>query len=140
MGKYRVHVFFEDKSFLELIKKILAKRSRFELCGCRCLSGPPEAVLKPCDCSGKERCVDIIILRRHAGNLRALEVLRQQAANQCKVPWDNKLVISSIYDDAGEIDQIKGLGATVMEMPVSIKAIDGWLDRCEERLKGLDKA
>ncbi|GEM_PF-5272978 len=132
--EYKVFIFSENEDIKHLLKKALEKRG-YDIS----VYGKPErcsnyAVAGVKICTSAYRCADIVIIGRHIAEVRSLDFIERQIKGKCKIPLENKLVISSTYDEK-DTAKAQSLGVRIMYMPFSLAELNKWLDECEERLK-----
>ncbi|MBI5873074.1 MAG: hypothetical protein HZB36_02905 [Candidatus Omnitrophica bacterium] len=131
--KYKLAIFFEDDSTKNLLLKLAKKRGYEALA----FKYPETCVVTTdpgCMCIKEHRCADMMILGRHFLSLKALDFLGCQSKSGCRVPFENKLIISSTYDEMEE-QKGKDLGVKMLYMPFVFKELDDWFDECEKRLE-----
>jgi hypothetical protein len=131
--KYKLSIFFEDDSTKNLLLKVAKKRGYEALA----FKYPDTCVVTTdpgCMCIKDRRCADMMILGRHFSSLKALDFVECQSKSGCRVPIENKLIISSSYD-ATEEQRGEALGVKMLQMPFVFKELDDWFDECEKRLE-----
>ncbi len=81
-------------------------------------------------CTDKHPCADIVIADIHLPRMSGLDLLRAQAGHGCKVPAENKALMSGDIDDETRRG-IEELGCLYLQKPFAFREIAAWLDACE---------
>jgi len=129
----RVFVFDEDKAFLKLLTVFLESKghsvsaftSKYD---CPLFQG------NQCECPATERCADAVIVNVRPPTMSNIGILIEQDSKGCKLPKQNKAVVSSQFTNELEA-QIKAEGFHTMRKPSRLCQIDQWLNECDDRLK-----
>ena len=132
--KYRVFIFFENEDIKKLLRKALKKRGydiSVYIKPERCINCAASEFRL---CLSARACADIIIMGRHIVEIKSLDFIERQIKGKCKVPLENKLIISGTFDEL-DTARAKALGVRIMHMPFTLTELYKWFDGCEERLK-----
>lgn len=127
----RAIIFCDDAAVSKMLKKTLGQR-KFEAIIYDHIDVCPVASGTVCVCEKSERCADVVIMGRHVGSASGLVAIQKQTLGRCKLVQENKLLISSIFDEKLDYDA-KELGVKVMYLPFAMKDLILWLDECRKR-------
>ncbi|MHB8846547.1 MAG: hypothetical protein ACYC7L_17570 [Nitrospirota bacterium] len=84
-------------------------------------------------CPGPPGCGDIAVVRHELPALNAVGLLAAQQRGGCGLAAANKAVVASSLD-AGELDQLAGLGAPLFMLPLDLGALETWVAERETRM------
>jgi CheY-like chemotaxis protein len=84
-------------------------------------------------CSKSAACADIILTDFHMPRMNGLQLLEAQVRNGCKLPIQNKALVSAYLDDVS-LKRLKGLGCAHFYKPLDFSRFSSWIADCEERI------
>lgn len=131
----RVYLFEEDPSLLELLVLYLKSKGHQVqgfLGGYTCSL----YLMEECVCPADTPCAEAVIVNAKIPNQESFQILVDQARKGCKLPRQNKAVMSACFSEAQE-QAIRDQGFSVIKKPFRLAAIDAWLATCSARLQSL---
>ncbi len=85
------------------------------------------------DCNNLFPCADIVMSDIRMPGQSGINMLQAQALKGCRVPADNKAVMSGYLEDEEQLG-MKKLGCRFFQKPFLLDEISVWLDQREERM------
>ncbi len=84
-------------------------------------------------CEQGHPCADVLITDDQMPRMSGVELLRMQADNGCKMPPENKALMSGdISDEKHRI--VSAMGCAAFVKPFSLRDMDSWIAACEQRM------
>jgi len=84
-------------------------------------------------CDHLHPCGDVMLTDYIMPRMTGLELLLAQQQQGCKLPIQNKAIISGYLDD-GALKAVARLGCTYFQKPVEFEQLERWLKDCEQRM------
>jgi CheY-like chemotaxis protein len=84
-------------------------------------------------CSKSAACADIILTDFHMPRMNGLQLLEAQVRNGCKLPIQNKALVSGYLDDMNR-KKVEQLGCAYFHKPLDFSKFSTWIADCEERI------
>lgn len=131
MRKRRAILYDDDAVVLDLLRDFFSLRHYDVLTYRKPVFCPLYGEIS--DCNNLSPCADIIMSDIRMPGQTGLGMLQAQALRGCRVPAENKAVMSGYLDD-NEQRSVKALGCGFFQKPFLLDDISAWLDQCEERM------
>jgi CheY-like chemotaxis protein len=82
-------------------------------------------------CENRRPCADIVLSDYRMLDMIGTEMLRAQSRGGCKVPVENRALMSGDLDERGEL-AVRELGCAFFQKPFSFTNLSAWLDGREQ--------
>ena len=131
MRKRRAILYDDDHIVLDLLQDFFSLRNYDVLTYRRPVFCPLYGEIS--DCNNLFPCADIVMSDIRMPGQSGINMLQAQALKGCRVPADNKAVMSGYLEDEEQLG-MKKLGCMFFQKPFLLEEISAWLDQREERM------
>lgn len=132
--KLRIIVYEDDPSLSEMLTTVLENEGHDVLSFQDPTFCPTYSDLKS-ECLHKKPCTDVIISDYNMPKVTGVEFLKTQKALGCKVPFENKAIITGAILDKETKELIDTLGCKLIKKPFKLSEILKWIETCAERIE-----
>lgn len=131
--KLRIIVYEDDPALSEMLTKVLESKGHDVLSYQDPTFCPTYSDLKS-ECLHKRPCTDVIISDYNMPNVTGAEFLKIQKALGCKVPFENKAIVTGAVLNQETKDLIESLGCKLIKKPFKLTELLEWIEGCVERI------
>lgn len=129
MRKRRAILYDDDDIVLDLLQDFLSLRNYDVLTYRKPVFCPLYGEIS--DCKNLSPCADIVMSDIRRPGQTGISMLQAQALKGCRVPPENKAVMSGYLDDEEQL-RMKMLGCRFFQKPFLLDDISAWLEEREE--------
>ena len=131
--KLKVIVYEDDPTIGALLSQVLSQK------GHEVFTFPDPTFCPACrdhmsECPQESPCADVIISDHNMPNMTGIDFLSHQRSLGCKVPDENKAIVTGALLNRELQGTIDALGCKVFKKPFKLAEILKWVDECASRL------
>jgi CheY-like chemotaxis protein len=129
MRKPRAIIYDDDSTLLLLVKNLFTQRGYDVLAYQKPQSCPLYG--EEADCENLRPCADVILSDYKMPGMTGTEMLREQSLRRCRVPAENRAIMSGYLDEKGRKSVLE-LGSVFFQKPFSFNDLSAWLEEREQ--------
>ncbi len=131
--KLRIFIYEDDPALSEMLTKVLESKGHDVLSYQDPTFCPNYSNLES-KCAHSKPCTDVIISDYNMPKVTGVEFLKTQKALGCKVPFENKAIITVAVLSQEAKNLIDSLGCILFKKPFKLAEILEWIEACAERI------
>ena len=135
--KLRVIVYEDNPEIAELLSQFLEGKG-YDVISFQDPTFCPTYSDMKSECIHTKPCTDVIISDYNMPKVTGVEFLKTQKELGCKVPFENKAIITGAVLNQETKDLIDSLGCKLFKKPFKLAEILAWLETCAERIGNID--